>query len=56
MTDEEKDQAVECATQVAKYAFMLAFSMSFPKDHALIAHNKGNLKIATENLFELEGK
>ena len=51
MTDAEKDEAVKNAQEVSKYAFMLAFALSFPKDVALIAHNRECLKIATDKLL-----
>ncbi len=51
MTDAEKDEAVKNAQEVSKYAFMLAFALSFPKDAALIAHNRECLKLATDELL-----
>ncbi len=53
MTDYQKDEIVNKAQEVSKYAFMLAFAIGFPNDQALIAHNRENLKISTNELLKL---
>lgn len=51
--DERKDAAVECAQGISKYAFMLSFALSFPKDEALIHHNRECLNASVKELNEL---
>jgi len=56
VTDHQKDEIVSKAQEVSKYAFMLSFAVSFPNDQALIAHNRENLKLSTNELLELVGE
>lgn len=54
ISDQDKEDAVTCAEQIAKYAFMTAFAMSFPRDPALLRHNLENLLRCTKEMELLQ--